>query len=371
MLIKPASGNCNLRCRYCFYHSVTENREVKNYGIMSADTLEIIVKKALEFADGTCSFAFQGGEPLLSGFDFFKNLVILQQKYNIKKVKIQNSIQTNGTLINDEWADFFAKNNFLIGLSIDGTKDIHDHNRVDIDGNGSFSAAKKAAEILSGNKVEYNILAVITKNTARHAGQVYNFFKKNDFRYLQFIPCLDADDSVRGKNPYSLTPDDLRQFLFTTFDLWHKDIILGRIISIRYFDNLLGIIMGYPPEACGMSGTCQCQFVSEADGSIYPCDFYVTDKWRLGNIYENSFEEMRFSTVCTEFIEESEKAHEDCKKCRYRVICNNGCRRDRINSKSGVLKNYYCEAYKAFYEYSFPKFDDIIKIIFKNKQGHT
>ncbi len=191
LLIKPASGNCNMKCTYCFYHSLAEARQIRSYGMMDGETLELLVRKALEYADGACTFSFQGGEPTLAGLDFYRKLMALEKKYNIKGVQINNSIQTNGVLINAEWAEFLAANRFLTGISLDGPKDIHDACRTGQGGRGSFTGVMEAAAQMDRYKAEYNILCVVTSFTARHINKIYNFYKKHGFRYLQFIPCLD------------------------------------------------------------------------------------------------------------------------------------------------------------------------------------
>lgn len=357
LLIKPASGNCNLLCRYCFYHSVTENRKVKSYGIMTEQTLAAVVKKALAFADLSCTFLFQGGEPTLAGLSFYKKLIEFQNLYNIKKVKILNAIQTNGICIDEKWAAFLQQNNFLVGISLDGNKDIHNYNRIK-PGGDSFSDVMKTVRLLNKAKVEYNILSVITSRTARHTTSIYNFYKKHGLSFLQFIPCLDPLGEERGQYDYSLTPEMYLDFLKVLFDLWYRDIKNGKMISIRYFDNLLGMVAGYPPEICGMSGICTCQNVIEADGSVYPCDFYVIDEYRIGNIRTDDFFCIRNSSACKDFIHDSLLLHDDCKKCNWKKFCGGGCRRDRINGKS-----YFCETYKSFFEYSMPRFRELVMLL--------
>lgn len=362
-LIKPASSRCNLRCKYCFYNSVAENREIASYGIMKEDTLEAIVKKGLEFADYLCGFTFQGGEPTLAGLNFYQNLLELQKKYNGKKLKISNSIQTNGMLIDKNWAQFLHDNHFLVGLSLDGPKEAHNLNRVDLKSCGSFNRVMKTVELFNTYKVEYNILYVVTSQSSRNANKIYNFFKKYNFRYLQFISCLDPLNQGHGKQPYSLKPEDLSRFLKITFDRWYEDFIKGDYISIRYFDNLIFMILGQAPEACNMTGVCQCNCVIEGDGGVYPCDFYVFDKWRLGNIKDNDIKDMIYSEVAQKFIAPSQVIPLECKECRWIGLCRGGCRRERENFKEGNLKlNYYCSAYKDFFNYSYERLVDIARI---------
>jgi len=287
VLIKPASSKCNQSCSYCFYHDVANNRSVADFGLMSLDTIEIIIRKVLQFASGYATFSFQGGEPTLRGIDFFEKVVSLQSELNVNKVKISNCLQTNGLLLDDQWAQFLHKHNFLVGLSLDGTRDFHDKHRIDSQGQGTFERVRQTAALLNKNQVEFNILFVVTNLSARHPDELYNYFKRNDFRFLQFMPCIDPENSQRGTHKYSLSPERYTFFLKRFFDKWRADFLGGREVSVRYFDNLVRMAAGLPHEMCSLLGSCQCQFVFEADGSVYPCDFYVTDEWRLGNIRDN------------------------------------------------------------------------------------
>ena len=207
-MIKPASGMCNLNCRYCFYHDIVEKREQRSYGFMEEKTLEAVVRKGLAAATQECTIAFQGGEPTLIGLEFYRSVVALQKKYNVNRVRIHNAIQTNGLALNAEWADFLRENRFLVGISLDGVKDTHDVNRLDAHGAGTFNRVMQAVQLLESRGVEYNILTVVNRQTAAHAGQIYSFYKRNRLRYLQFIPCLDPIGDAPGGQPYSLTPAD-------------------------------------------------------------------------------------------------------------------------------------------------------------------
>lgn len=198
MLIKPASSLCNMRCRYCFYADVSSHWEIHNMGIMSEETHENMVRRVMEYAQGSVSFAFQGGEPTVAGLDFFRRHMQLCHKYAKNGVNIYNSVQTNGYTLDEEWAEFFAENRFLLGISLDGPKEIHDLYRKDAKGEGTFNRVRKAVSILERHKVEYNILCVVTEPLARNANRVMNFFINNNFSYLQFIPCLDGLEGKQG-----------------------------------------------------------------------------------------------------------------------------------------------------------------------------
>ncbi|MBQ3079640.1 MAG: anaerobic sulfatase maturase [Clostridia bacterium] len=347
ILIKPASGMCQYRCRYCFYQDVMNNREVKNAGLMTRDTLEALVKRAFQYAEGAATFAFQGGEPTLAGLSFFKELISLQKKHNVKGLKVFNSIQTNGGLIDDDWAEFFYENDFLIGLSIDGDRDTHDKYRLNAEGKGTYEHTRRAAEILRKHNAQFNILCVVNDDIAVRPKETYNALKK--YGYLQFIPCID--DFGSEERMFSPTAENYGRFLIETFDLYKKDYESGSYVSIRTFDNYVQMLMGRRPESCSMSGRCSCYFVIEGNGDVYPCDFYVLDKWRLGNIKEDSFLSMSKTKAAKEFVSSSVYVNEDCRKCAYYALCRGGCRRDRepFDECDRPGKNRYCKSFRMFF----------------------
>ncbi len=356
ILIKPASGGCNMRCRYCFYHDEQLHRETFSYGQMSEETLEILIRKALASAEGSCSFGFQGGEPTLRGLDFFRRAVQLQKKYNTRGVQITNALQTNGLLLDGEWARFLRDNHFLVGLSLDGTKEVHDRNRLDADGKGTYARALRAAQLLAAHGVEFNILTVVTGQTVDALGKIYSFYRRSNLLYQQYIPCLDPLDGQRGAAPYSLTPEKYAVFLKTLFDLWYRDVTAGHFIYIRFFENLLAALLGRRPESCQLWGRCALQNVVEADGSVYPCDFYCLDEWRLGSIIEEDFSALAQKPAARRFLEESLSGREECASCPWLALCRGGCRRDREPFAPGNAGgNYFCAAYREFFPYAAPR----------------
>lgn len=369
LLVKPSSGNCNVRCKYCFYHDEQENRDTYSYGFMSEETLEIMIQKALLYADRDCSFGFQGGEPTLHGLDFFRKAVALQKKYNVHGTRISNAIQTNGLLLDEEWADFLHDNHFLVGLSLDGDKALHDANRLDASGKGTYSRVFRAAQLLAAHQVDFNILTVITGKTADAIGRIYSFYRRSGFLYQQYIPCLDPLDGERGTTPYALTPEKYAKFLKTLFDLWYRDVQSGKFIYIRYFENLIGALLGHRPEACGMTGSCVIQNVVEADGSVYPCDFYCLDQWKLGNIREDDFSEMMQGYKAREFIGVSLQKPSACESCPWYGLCRGGCRRDWEPMAAGTLpENYFCSAYQEFFAYAAPRLQEMAYILSRGRQ---
>lgn len=356
-MMKPVSSRCNMRCRYCFYADVAANRAQADYGRMTPETLRAVLEKVLAEASCQCSIAFQGGEPTLAGLPFFRETVDLCQRLNKNRCRISFSLQTNGLLIDEEWCEFLAENRFLVGVSLDGPKEFHDENRLDTCGKGTYSRVFRALQLLRGHGVETNILAVVTARTARHYGKVHGFFSRSGFLRQQYIPCLDPLDRPRGRDPWSLTPERMGEYLKTAFDRWYQDILTGGAPQHRYFDNLLRMMAGQLPEACGMMGVCARQYVVEADGSVYPCDFYVLDKYRLGNLNADTLADIEARRREADFVRQSRRLPEECGACRWYGLCRNGCWRDREQGRDGAAKNYYCPAYQEFFAYAWPKLE--------------
>lgn len=360
MLIKPASSLCNLRCKYCFYHDEAEKRTIRSYGIMDTATLENIVRRAFEVATSEVTFAFQGGEPTLAGIEFYQKLFALCDIYNRKKLKVSFAIQTNGILIaaDERWAEMFGIRDFLVGISVDGIKELHDINRVDINGEGTYKNVLRAVSMLRKHNVRFNILTVVNEITARNIAKIYKYYKNQNWRYIQFIECLDPIDEPPFQNKNSLKPERYLQYLKTLFDLWYSDALAGDYISIRQFDNYMNVFAGYRPESCGMFGMCTIQYVIEADGSVYPCDFYVLDDYMLGNINENGFKELFETDKAQSFIKKSCVHSNKCKNCRWYSICKAGCNRYKHDNEY-----IYCGALYEFFEYSYDRFLKLIRKI--------
>ncbi len=359
ILIKPASGNCNMRCHYCFYADEVKKRPDKPQTVMPIQTAENLIRKALEYVEnGHCTFGFQGGEPTLRGISFFKSFIQLVNKYNTRPALINYCLQTNGLLIDEEWAGFLRENQFLVGLSIDGPSEVHNENRIDATGNGTYNRVVKTAKLLEKKGVQFNTLTVVTARTARSVDSIYNFFMKNRLLYQQYIPCLDPIFELRGKNPYSLTPEQYGDFLIRLFDRWYADRNSGRFIYIHYFESLAGMLLGYPPGSCGLIGKCSAQNVIEANGSVYPCDFYCLDDYKIGDINSDSFYDFDRNRVA--FIKQSYGGLSKCSTCKFGNICHGGCRRDR-QTVLGIEENYFCDSYKRFFEHALPLMISLLK----------
>lgn len=347
LLIKPVSGSCNMHCDYCFYCDEARNREKYSYGIMKESTLHNVLKKALYFAERSCTIAFQGGEPTLWGLQNYKKVLRYVEKYNKNKVQIDYALQTNGLNITDEWCEFFKINNFLVGLSIDGIEETHNKYRHQKNEMAStYRLIERTAKKFDKYEVEYNILTVVNKETATHIKDIYIDYRRHGWKYLQFIACLDPLEEERGVRDYSLSPQVYGEFLIQLFRLWYKDWKKGRQPYIRLFDNYIAILLGLIPEVCEQSGVCGIQNVIEADGSIYPCDFYVLDTFWLGNLNSDSISAIYKKRDTIKFCVQSKNLPPECKKCKWLQLCRGGCNRNR--DRSG--KNYFCKSYRLFFE---------------------
>lgn len=363
IMLKPASGLCNLRCKYCFYADEASKRGTASYGMMREDTLEAILRRTLAFAEGQCTIMFQGGEPTLAGLPFYRKVLELEEKWNVNHVRIDHSIQTNGILIDEEWAAFLGQHHFLVGISLDGSRQVHDENRIGPDGKGTFAKVNRAISLLKKHNVDFNVLTVVTHQTAPHIRNIYGFFARNGIDYQQYIPCLDPLDETPGGQSYSLTTQDYAAFLKDLFDCWYEEARQGRLRFVRYFIGLMNLLTGNPPGACEMNGVCSRQFVVEADGSVYPCDFYMLDEWRLGNLVTDSFEALEQRRQELQFIQQSQPKPEQCKSCKWAYLCRGGCRRDRLVESDGSLGPLrHCQAYQEFIEYAYPRLMQLVRL---------
>lgn len=370
ILIKPCSSNCNINCSYCFYKKLCRTRAEYSKGRMTDKTLEMLVANACEYAREFISFAFQGGEPMLAGIDFYRQALHLQKRYQKPGQIIENTIQTNGVLIDEEWAAFFAEHDFLVGISLDGPRKVHDACRVDASGQPTFERVMDGIALLKAHGVRYNIATVVTESLTSQAAYLYKFYKRNAFPYIQLIPCMGDSWAYDGtgtgaENEYSVRPASYGRFLCGMFDLWYEDFCAGEDMEIRMFSNLAQLAAGYPAEECGMNGCCSCYFVTEADGSVYPCDFYCTDAYCLGTVSQ-PFEELIGNPKVTDFLRASVPKADECAACPHYRLCRGGCRHWRDNDSH---KNYLCEGYRIFFEHCGSRIDTLGRMILAQQQS--
>lgn len=353
MMIKPASSRCNLACDYCFYLDTAAHREVFSHPFMTKEVVEAIINKSLSEAHH-CSFMFQGGEPSLAGLIFYEHFVERVNALNTDNVTIHYAFQTNGIDIDESWAAFFKKNNFLVGVSFDGTPRLHDMHRVTREGGMSGRKVQQAITLLTKWEVEYNLLIVVTNEIAQNVDLMLNYLMSRGYRYLQFIPCMSSVED-KGNDKF-LDRENYTHFLKELFDRWYLALQQENPISIRFFDNLVGMIAGYPPESCDMAGVCSVQYVAEANGNIYPCDFYCNDENLLGNIVNDSFSSIDKKRLTLRFIEDSPNTSNDCINCKWRPLCRGGCKRNR-----GIDGYRFCSSMKEFLPYAIKRMEIVAK----------
>ena len=357
VLIKPASGLCNMACRYCFYREEADSRGSVVERFMDEKTLEAAVRRTLVSSrDGAC-FLFQGGEPTLRGLDFFRLAIELEKRYNRKGAPVINCIQTNGLLLDEEWCAFLREQDFLVGLSLDGLRDCHDRCRVAGDGSPTFDRVLEAARLLEKHCVRFNILTVLNRATAPRIGDIYRFYRANGWRYQQYMECLPPAFGTGGWEDLTLGPEEYGICMDQLFSLWYKDWRKGRAPYIRQFENYVGIFLGLEPEACNQRGTCSIQYVIEADGSVYPCDFYAVDMYCLGNINRCRFQELAGGEAAARFLAQSSRLPDACRTCTYAFLCRGGCRRQRTGGPAE--KNDLCSGLRYFFDRNLEKIREI------------
>ena len=357
LLIKPASGLCNMECEYCFYCDETEKRKQASYGLMSIETAENVLRKGILYAKNSCTVAFQGGEPTLCGLDFFRHIISFAKQYKKPGVRLEFALQTNGYGIDEEWCRFLHDNHFLVGLSVDGLEEIHNEYRHNHQGQGTYRRILETAAMFDKYQVEYNILTVVHKDVAENIREIYKDYQRKGWNYLQFITCLDPLGEKRGQERYSLLPEAYGRFLTELFRLWYKDWKRNRQPFIRQFENYIGILAGYQPESCEQRGICGIQNVVEADGSVYTCDFYVLDEFCLGNLNKDSMADIQKKREEIGFIDRSRNHSKECRECRWFALCRGGCYR----SREGEKDNYFCTGYQYFFENCYSQLEEIAK----------
>jgi len=368
LLIKPASADCNLRCKYCFYIDHLENKETTPR--MSIETLEVMIKSYM-ITDQNKQFAFgwQGGEPTLMGLKFYQKAVDFQKKYAPPGSSISNGLQTNGTLITDDFAKFLAEYKFLLGVSLDGPKYLHDHYRTTINLKPTHDLVMRGIGFLRKNKVEFNILTLVNNVTVKKAIEIYSYLCDNHFYFHQYIPCVEFDDKGR-RLPFSITGKDWGLFLTDLFNEWVKEDI--HKVSIRLFDSILEYLIYGRYNVCYMQDSCIQYFVVEYDGGVYPCDFFVQDNLLLGNVSRNSWDEIINSKIYHQFGIQKSNWNKQCNLCPYLCLCHGDCQKMRFGTPETSNKlSTLCQGWKIFYTRTLPRFKSIADNIKKENRITT
>jgi len=355
LLIKPTGSDCNLDCKYCFYKDrapeIGRGRQR-----MSDKVLEKLIKDYMQLRFPMAGFAWQGGEPTLMGLDFYKKAVELQQEYGSPGRQVSNSLQTNAILLDDRWCQFLHDYKFLVGISIDGPKELHDYYRKDFSGAGTFDKVMSAIEKCKEYKVEFNTLTLLNDKNVEHPERLFDFLVGQGIRYLQFIPCVELDPLTGRTADFSITPEQYGEFLCRIFDRWYD--YGPQNISIRDFDSILSYCITGQHTICTFNKQCSQYIVVEHTGDCFPCDFFVEPKWRLGNIFETPIEKIAAGARKREFARAKQNLCNKCLLCRHLDVCRGGCMKDRIpfDKENFGRESYFCESYKRFFDYAMPKF---------------
>jgi len=352
LLVKPTSFDCNLRCGYCFYLKTRNLYPQAPRHLMSRDELERMVREYLGLGFPAPVFIWQGGEPTLCGLDFFETAVELEKKYARPGQVIGNGFQTNGLALDQSWAEFFSRNHFLVGLSLDGPAKIHDLFRKNLSGQSSFDRVFSAAQLLRKARVEFNLLSMVTSANADRAAEIYRFFKESGFRFLQFIPALELDPESGKLADFSPAPGPYREFLLELLELWWPD---REKISIREFDWLLA--PNYEGRLCIFAEHCAPYLAIEHNGDVYPCDFFVREKERIGNLRdEKTGLPQMFARREKIFSPRKKWLSRSCRACPWFRFCFGGCLREREpKNNPDPKKSVYCEAYSGLFERAWKK----------------
>jgi len=349
LLIKPVSADCNQACRYCFYRragALYADRPVRR---MSHHTLEMLVRRYLKLGMAQSVFSWQGGEPTLAGLDFYRAAVQLMQLHGRGGQSVSNALQTNGLLLDDDWCRFLRQYRFLVGLSLDGPAEIHDKYRLRGDHQGTHAEALRALKRLQEHEVPFNVLAVVTSASASQAKRVYNWLREQGVTHMQFIPCIEAEADGQP-SPFSVSSEAFGEFLCELFDAWLPDARNG--VSERLFDSLVQRELTGRSGMCILDGACGGYLVVEHNGDAYPCDFFVEDAWRLGNIEKTPLETLMQRGRMRQF-RALRGLPETCESCRWKELCRGGCLKDRSRYGGRFDRpTTLCLAYERFFEHA-------------------
>jgi len=367
VMLKPIGAVCNLRCKYCYYLEKKDLYPDAASYVMSDETLEEFTRQYLESQTmPAVIFTWHGGETLMRNLSFFRRALELQRQYGRGR-HIDNALQTNGTLLTDDWCKFFKDNNFLIGISIDGPQHCHDRYRRDREGRPSFFKVMKGIELLKKHGVEFNVMGVVNDYNADYPLEFYRFFKKIECRYIQFAPIVETIDGKPA--PWNVPADKWGDFLIAIFDEWVRSDV-GEYY-VQYFDATLANWVGEKPGVCTMAKTCGHAGVMEFNGDVYCCDHFVFPQYRLGNIRTRTLTEMMYSERQNEFGNAKFDAlPKQCLECEFLFACFGECPKNRIiESEDGERGlNYLCSGYRKFFAHAAP-YMDFMKEELANKRA--
>ncbi len=348
LLIKPAGPDCNFACPHCFYLPKMATCAPGPHR-MSDRILEHLIKSYMALKLPVSSFIWQGGEPTLRGLDFYTSVVELQKKYGTGRQIVSNSLQTNGLLLDDKWCGFLRQYKWLVGISIDGPRELHDRYRKDAAGAGSFERAMAGVEACRRNQVQFNILTLITDNNCGLADELFDFYISQKFRFVQLIPCA-------GKG-YAPGPEEFGELLCRIFDRWLANGPAK--LSIRLFDSLMMHALSGRQSDCTFGSCCDDYVVIEHDGGVYPCDFFVEEAWRLGNMMDTPIERLAACQKRQEFAAKKRQKSNKCLVCRWNELCSGGCMKDRLAAGGWGQPSCFCPAYRQLFDHAMPRLTEI------------
>jgi uncharacterized protein len=320
---------------------------------MSPAVLENLIRQTMEQSAPHVSFGWQGGEPTVMGLSFFQKAVQFQEQYGLGKA-VGNGLQTNGILLNQDWARFLVQYNFLVGLSLDGPEHVHDRYRVNKQGKGTWKKVHDHAKMLLDAGVATNALVVVNDYSVNYPEEIYEYHKALGLNYMQFIPCVETDPANPAQAAsYSVSAEQYGTFLTKVFDLWHADIVDGvAATSVRYFDSIFHKYVGLSAPDCTLMKTCGDYVVVEHNGDVYSCDFFVESNWKLGNIMTQRLDEMLNAPRQEEFGAMKALLPEECVSCEWLRKCQGGCTKDRIRDPHDKGSNHFCQSYKMFFAHA-------------------
>ncbi len=353
VLVKPTGPDCNLDCTYCFYLKKSELFTETRVHRMSEEVQEELIRQVMQQSGQAVSFAWQGGEPTLMGLPFFERAIELEKKYG-RGQTVGNGLQTNGTLLTPEWAQFLKKYDWLVGLSLDGPAHIHDRYRLIRGNKPTHSLVEEKARMLLDNGVATNVLCCLTDYSVQFPDELYFYFKSLGLTWMQFIPVVETDpDDPSKAAPYSVSAKAYGDFLCRTFDLWMQDFNQGEpTTSIRHFESVFHSYVGLQAPDCTMMKECGPYVVIEHNGNVYSCDFFVEPKWKLGNIKTHRISAMLNSKQQQTFGAAKAALPGECRRCEWLTKCYGGCTKDRIKDPLDQRKPRFCTSYKMFFAHA-------------------
>ncbi len=352
VLVKPAGPDCNLACTYCFYRPKVELYPDSPRHRMSDEVLEEFIGQYMAMSGEQVAFAWQGGEPTLMGLDFFRRVVDYQQRLGRSGQRVSNSLQTNGILLDDDWCQFLAEYKFLVGISIDGPPQIHDHFRIYPSGKGSHEQVIAALDRLQAHRVEHNCLTMVTPANIHRPEEVYRYLTGElALEYLQFIPLVEQDPATAKLADFSIDPHDWGDFLCGIIDLWSQEA--QPQVHVRLFDDLMTVYAGAQPPSCQLREQCSSYVVVEHNGDVYCCDFFVEPQWKLGNLMQTPLPELVKQERFAQFARRKSELSERCRECEWLQICWGGCPKHRLAYADDVsAPSYLCAGYQQFFAHS-------------------